>query len=326
MIISSDTHPFAQYVRILGKGKKGSRDLTQEEAQDAMGMIVRGEVEPEQLGAFLMLLRVKEESPAEIAGFCAAVREHWQLPNVEVDMDWSCYAGKRRHLPWLILSQKLLAEMGYRQAIHGTRGHTAERLYVQDVYEQLGMPVIRHLGELENWSPSEPTFIPLEVLSPRLESIIQLRKILGLRSPVHSFSRLLNPFNAPTVLQAIFHPGYHQIHQGAGALLGYQNALVVKGDGGEFERNPDADLTLFWAHSGVTSEITLPSLFTRRHVKPDALDIDHLTGLWKGTWNDEYAEAAVLSTAALAVMAHEGLDHDAAMERVSTAWQARSRT
>ena len=69
-------HPFAQYVRILGKGKKGSRSFSENEAYDAMNMILKDEVEPVQLGAFLMLLRVKEESPEELSGFVKAVKEH----------------------------------------------------------------------------------------------------------------------------------------------------------------------------------------------------------------------------------------------------------
>ena len=65
-------HPFAQYVRILGKGKSGSRSMTREEARAAMGMILDQQVEPEQLGAFLMLLRMKEEAPEELAGLFVA--------------------------------------------------------------------------------------------------------------------------------------------------------------------------------------------------------------------------------------------------------------
>jgi len=68
-------HPFAQYVRILGKGKNGSRALTQEEALASFRMVMNDEVLPEQLGAYLMLLRVKEEEPEELAGFIRAVRE-----------------------------------------------------------------------------------------------------------------------------------------------------------------------------------------------------------------------------------------------------------
>ncbi|HCA27760.1 MAG TPA: glycosyl transferase, partial [Betaproteobacteria bacterium] len=52
-------HPFAPIIRTLGKGKSGSRALTQEEAHAAMQMILADQVEPMQLGAFLMLMRVK---------------------------------------------------------------------------------------------------------------------------------------------------------------------------------------------------------------------------------------------------------------------------
>jgi anthranilate phosphoribosyltransferase len=58
-------HAFAPYVRILGKGKSGSRSLSLDEARHAFSLILRSEVEPLQLGAFLMLLRVKEETAEE---------------------------------------------------------------------------------------------------------------------------------------------------------------------------------------------------------------------------------------------------------------------
>jgi anthranilate phosphoribosyltransferase len=45
-----------------------------------MRMILAGEVEEIQLGAFLMLMRVKEETPEELAGFVLAVRE--TLPSI----------------------------------------------------------------------------------------------------------------------------------------------------------------------------------------------------------------------------------------------------
>ena len=45
-------HPFASFVRILGKGQKGSRGLTQDEAYTAMGMMLDGKVEDTQLGVF----------------------------------------------------------------------------------------------------------------------------------------------------------------------------------------------------------------------------------------------------------------------------------
>ena len=114
-------HPFAQYVRILGKGRHGSRALSPQEAYEAFRMIMADKVEPEQLGAFLMLMRVKEESPDEVAAAVRAVRETLDLPSSlpAVDLDWSSYAGKKRQLPWYLLAALLLAENGVRIFMHG---------------------------------------------------------------------------------------------------------------------------------------------------------------------------------------------------------------
>ena len=56
-----EPHPFARFVNILGRGKSFSRALTIEEARESMGMILDGQALPEQIGAYLMLLRFKEE-------------------------------------------------------------------------------------------------------------------------------------------------------------------------------------------------------------------------------------------------------------------------
>ena len=81
-LITPAEHPFATFVRILGKGKRGARNLTREEAREAMGMILDEQVEDAQLGAFLMLLRHKEESAEEMAGFTEAVRARLAAPSI----------------------------------------------------------------------------------------------------------------------------------------------------------------------------------------------------------------------------------------------------
>ena len=80
MTVNQTEHSFAEFIKILGKGKKGSRPLSQDEAYRAMKMILADQVEPIQLGAFLMLMRVKEETPEELAGFVQASRESFVIP------------------------------------------------------------------------------------------------------------------------------------------------------------------------------------------------------------------------------------------------------
>ncbi len=318
---------FTQYVRTLGRGKSSTRHLTFDEAMDAMGQVLDDQVEPEQLGAFLMLLRVKEESAEEIAGFCAAARKRLPVtaPEKPVDLDWSCYAGKKRQPPWLVLSQRLLSEMGYRQIVHGTRGHTPGRLYVQDTYEALGLTVITDPEKAAAHRVDELAYVSLDALSPALERIIQLRPLMGLRSPVHSFARLLNPYNATTVLQGIFHTGYREVHQQAGQMLGYRNVMVIRGEGGEFEVKPNARIELDWVHNGQCGSGVMARSLQQRPEPYETLYPETLQRIWTGDLEDEPGRLAIIGTAALALMAHEHLEQDTAVSRVAAAWENRER-
>src|SRR5438128_4927493 len=100
-----DEHDFAPYVRTLGRGPGRSRSLTREEAREALGMVLRGEADPVQVGAFLMLLRYRGEDPLEMAGLVEAARESFApaLPSARppVALDWPSYgAGRTRGGPW----------------------------------------------------------------------------------------------------------------------------------------------------------------------------------------------------------------------------------
>lgn len=299
--MSQQEHPFAQYVRILGKGRNGSRGLTEEEAYASMRMIMNNEVEPLQLGAFLMLMRVKEETPEEVAAAVRAIRESLSVPgNIKVDIDWSSYAGKKRILPWYLLATLLMADNGIRIFMHGASGHTAGRLYSKDVLPQLGVPVATSLEQaVEQIETTNFTYIDLEHLNPKLHEIIEMRPLLGLRSPVHTIARMLNPFDAPVVMQGIFHPGYRPTHQEAGMMLGIQNMAVIKGEGGEIERNPDMEVLVQSVHNGEMKDETWPAMFDKRHVRPDEMNIADLIAVWNGEKDDEYAAASVVGTIAV---------------------------
>jgi len=296
-------HPFAEYIRILGRGKKGARSLTLDEAHRAMSMIINDEVEPLQLGAFLMLLRVKEESPEELAGFTQAVRETLDLSSVPgVQLDWPSYAGKRRHLPWYVLAALLLSSHGIPVMMHGTRGTKDDRLYTEDAIKALGLPISHDLQAAGGHiSQIGFAYIPLEHFAPKLKAILDLRSQFGLRSPINTLLRVLNPSGAPYLLQSTFHPGYRQIHQQAALLLGHSNMSVFKGEGGEIERDPDKPCDVYSVYRGNTCEETWPALFDGgRHIKPAQRDIDRLKAVWTGE-QDEYGIAAITGTAAIAL-------------------------
>lgn len=318
-------HPFAQYVRILGKGKTGSRSLNFEEARDAFGMILRNQVEPVQLGAFLMLLRVKEESPEELAGFVTAVREFIDRPELPVDIDWASYAGKRRQHPWYLLAALTLAKAGYRIVMHGAAGHTEGRIYSEQVLSELGH------SACENWQAAQDAlaksnfaFVPLRAFCRPLQEIIDLRNVFGLRSPVHTLTRLINPTAAPYSLQSIFHPAYGDNHQHAAQLLGQKNAVVFKGEAGEVERRPEADLKLHLIENGKAVIENWPRLLSGKQDKLESLPTEHLLACWKGETQDSYGELAVAGTIALALrLMGKATNAENAQQQALTLWQNR---
>lgn len=300
-----DEHPFAQYVRILGKGKLGSRSLTREEAFDAFTMIVKGEVEYVQLGAFLMLLRVKEETAEELAGFVEACRGEMldPPPGLRADLDWSTYAGKRHQHPWYILAMLLLAEAGYRVLVHGAAGHTPGRLYTETAFKKLGLPIARDWSNVQaQLDKARLSYLPLEYLSPTLNILIQLRPLLGLRSPVNTLTRMLNPLDAPASVQSIFHPAYAPLHQATDLLLGRRNSLVLKGCSGEAEVKPGADTTLHLLREGQHEEIIAQRKFAERPTSVEVPLVAPLKALWRGESEEPYGHAATISTATAALL------------------------
>ncbi len=326
-----EPHPFAKFIAILGRGKSLTRSLTIEEAEQAMGMILADEVLPEQLGAFLMLLRVKEESPGEIAGFVRAARAAAPSPAdaPPVDVDWSSYAGKGRQLPWFILAALLLARNGWRVFMHGAEAHSEGRIYTGAALRTLGAPISASLREAASALATRNfAYLPIDALSPKVAEMLELRPILGLRSPVHTFARMLNPFGAPCLLQGVFHPGYVAIHRDAGLLLGQPRLAVFRGDGGEIERRPNKPCDVMMAMDGESVDERWPPMIDDPRQTPDpAMDLSRLAALWRGAIEDEYGEAAVVGTLAIALRALGAATNVAeAAVRAKALWQARDRS
>jgi anthranilate phosphoribosyltransferase len=327
--IPAEEHPFAPYVRILGKGKSGSRSLNRQEAADAFGMLLRGEAQPLQIGAFLMLLRVKEETGEELAGFVDACRQTMlpPPPDLAADLDWASYAGKKHQHPWYLLSMLLLADAGYRIFVHGCDGHTAGRLYTEPAMQALGLPVAGNWQDVaEQLEKRRLSYLPLRTFCGSLHELMQLRPLLGLRSPVNTLTRMLNPLKSPASIQSVFHPAYGGLHQDADCLLGQPRSLVFKGDSGEVEVKPQADTRLQLLVDGKGSAQLLPRTITGKVAPVGSPSVDPLRKLWRGESQDEYGLDALLATTATALLALGSSEHIAdCRAQAESLWHSRDR-
>ena len=288
----------AEHVRTLGRGPGRSRNLTRDEAADAMRMMLSGDAAPEAVGALLMLMRMKGETAAEIAGLAdAATGATGALPHV--DLDWPSYAaGRTRGQPWFLLSAKLVAQAGYRVLVHGWNGHD---LKVREGLAQVGIATAHDADDAARVLDCDGiVYMPLERLNPGLFRLLTLRDVLGLRSCINTVCRMLNPARATASVQGVFHPSYRLLQADAAALLGWQALSVIKGAGGEFECNPAKDVAVFGLRQDRHWEAVTPALRndTLRLAEASRL---RLPELWNGARDADFEATLVTNTAALAL-------------------------
>lgn len=322
----TDTHDFAPFIRILGRGPGRSRPLTQAEARQALGMVLRGEATSEQVGAMLMLLRYRGEAPDEIVGLVEAARDHANLPwrfSRPIDLDWPSYAdGRTRGLPWYLLSALLLARAGIRVMMHGPSIGPG-RQPLMDALGALSIaPSTSKAAAEQSLGSIGFAFVPIEALSPDLAALLALRGVLGLRSPLNTVGRLLDPADATGSVDGVFHPAYIALHLAVAERLGRRIA-VLKGGGGEAEWTGAKPLVL----TSRTGEAVWPALEVVG--KPASLSSADLVAVWHGTRADPAAEAIVIATAAvgLHVIGHavgHGDDPAACIARARALWACRT--
>jgi len=222
----------SQYIKEIGRGKQGARPISRDHARDLFGQVLDGTVTDLEIGAFCLAMRIKGETPEEMAGFLDAtyerihrVRSASGRPVVVLPS----YNGARR-LPVLTpLLAALVARRGLPVLIHGTATE-ASRVFVHDVLHALDVrpsdtaPVVRD---------GEVVYLPTEVLCPGLKRLLDVRKVVGLRNSSHSLVKLMNPCEGPAVIVASYtHPEY-AVSMAAVFERMESTALLLRGTEGE---------------------------------------------------------------------------------------------
>jgi anthranilate phosphoribosyltransferase len=358
---SSDTEArFASFVATLGRGPGRSRALTREEACTAFGMVLRGEADPRQVGAFLMLLRFRGEDADEITGMVQAARAHAGLGRTvftdacpagasatdavlggapladegsqdaefAVDLDWPSYgAGRTRGAPWFLLSALALARSGVTILMHGSNDFSSG-IDVSSGLQALGLQPAEDMaaaGDLLR--KAHFAYLPLRAMAPGVDRLLEMRRLFGLRSPVNTVARLLNPADAPFGVDGVFHPPYIDVHLGVAEHMGRRRLLVLKGGGGEAERVPLKAVTAsVWDIRDGRRDIILPAVEGLRPHPPGGDSADLVAAVWQGDAAPDTPLATIQATIAMALLAMGRSEDPAqAMTRAHAIWVDRHR-
>jgi anthranilate phosphoribosyltransferase len=287
----------SQYIKEIGRGKEGARSLNSDQAQSLMGMILDGEVSELELGAFCLAMRIKGETPVEMAGFLAAIEKRLSFVEHSNNGELKAkavvvipsYNGARK-LPLLTpLLAGLLSKAGFAVLVHG---HSTEdqRVTSKALFEALNWPQIKS-GEVAKWSGNGIRLVDTQLISPALTHLLSLRRIIGLRNSAHSLVKLMNPVQSdiPVILLSSFtHPEY-AISMGETFKLTGQHAMLLRGTEGEPVADPrrtpkmlgfvqGMEVPLQEATLGSVLGIELPSQIdpqSTAHFIQDVLDAKH---------------------------------------------------
>jgi anthranilate phosphoribosyltransferase len=196
-----------------------------------MGQIIDQQVSDLELGAFCIAMRIKGETPEEMAGFLDAV--HGRLNKVDNRQTRTVvlpsYNGARK-LPVLTpLLALLLAREGAAVVVHGEATED-KRVSSQAVFAHLGVNAVEQVSSA---TAGQVQFVPTRVLLPGLDRLLAVRRSVGLRNSAHSLVKLMNPCNGPALMVSSYtHPEYLLSMSATFSLTG-QHALLLRGTEGE---------------------------------------------------------------------------------------------
>jgi anthranilate phosphoribosyltransferase len=207
--------PFAaaRFIKEIGRGKKGARSLSRDDAFQLYGAMLDGRVSDLELGGIMLAMRIKGESVDEIAGFLDAAEASFmplQAPaGAYAPIVIPSYNGARQMANLTPLLALLLARRGAPVLIHGVI-HDHGRITTAEILQELGFAFAHHADEAGiHFAAHAPAFMPIEALAPRLARLLAMRRVLGVRNSTHTLVKIMQPFAGPALrLTSYTHPEY----------------------------------------------------------------------------------------------------------------------
>jgi anthranilate phosphoribosyltransferase len=315
------------------------QDLAEEEAAQVMRQIMDGEATPAQIAAFLIALRTKGETIAEITGCARVMREkattiRAPYPNV-ID---TCGTGGDGSQTFNISTTAafVVAGAGVPVAKHGNRAMSS-RCGSADLLQALGVAIELSPEQAETClTELGITFLFAPLFHTAMKHAIGPRREIGVRTIFNILGPLTNPAGAKRQLLGVSQPRFAEPMARVLGNLGSSRAMVVHGADGldEITLSGPTQITALEEGQIVSYSITPEQFGLRRAplgalvggdaVENAAITLEVLTGK-PGPHRDVVLlnAAAALTVAGSAADLHAGLqlaaqaiDSGAALEKL----------
>jgi anthranilate phosphoribosyltransferase len=204
--------------------------LSEQAAAEVFGAVMRGEATVAQIAALLMGLRVKGETPEEVAGAVRALRD--AMVRVEIDTQYlvdTCGTGGGSVTTFNISTGAafVAAGAGATVAKHGNRSFTS-KCGSADVLEALGINIgLDAAGAVRALREARIAFLFAPNFHPAMRHVGPVRRELGITSVMNLLGPLANPAGARRQVVGVADRERAPLMAQALARLDTEHALVV---------------------------------------------------------------------------------------------------
>ncbi|MGD7051327.1 anthranilate phosphoribosyltransferase [Sutcliffiella horikoshii] len=235
-------------------------NLTAEEAESAMDLMMKGEVTSSQIASFISILRFRGESFEEMLGFTKAMRGHMKpISYTHPHLIDTCGTGGDGASTFNISTASAIvaASGGAKVAKHGNRAVSSSSGSA-DVLEQLQLPVQQILEEAtENLKVNGMSFLFAPIYHEAMKHAVAPRKEIGFRTIFNLLGPLANPVRCKKQVIGVFSADYAYKMAEVLNELGSEHVLIVAGEDGLDEITITASTHVVEVKNGKISSYTI---------------------------------------------------------------------
>jgi len=222
----------------IATGPHLSKDLTEDEAYEAMNAIQSGDVNDVQSGIFFIALRMKRETADEMVGVFrsildAAPKHIVEVPELVTLSDQ--YAGYSRGLPASAFIPAVLSALSIPSVAHSPKTMSPKYgLTVLSVLEACGVQASESLESAAKILEHDSGWVVIDqsVITPKLAALNGLRDLMVKRPCLSTLECCVRPFHAKTVNHLVtgyVHKPYPPIYAMCADVAGFDSATFVRG-------------------------------------------------------------------------------------------------
>ena len=283
--------------------------LTKNQADEFFNLMIKGEIEPALLASVLTALKIKGETPEEIAGAAIAIRRSARAFPVQEFPVADCVGTGGDGANTINISTTaaiLAAACGLKMAKHGNRS-VSSMSGSADLLEALGVNLMMSPQTASDClAQANLCFLYAPAYHSGFKHAAPVRKTMGIRTMFNIIGPLVNPAQPSVMLLGVYTPELIETLAKTLMLTGVKRAWVVHGSGlDEIALHGTTDLTEINNDQLVKKQISPEDFGLQRHplsaIKGGTPreNADIITSILSGNGEDAHNAAVIINCAAL---------------------------